>query len=106
MKIITAGLTEEQRLEAVVKGARVDEHRARAMLEGQGWDAVVVDGNVIVGPSVFDAASDRDTDSAAVGEVVALVAHALFGEAHSISDSSSTLLVTPAGGERAAFIRG
>lgn len=105
MKIITAGLAEQQRLEAVVKGARVDEHRARAMLEGQGWDAIVVDGNVTVGPSVFDAAADRNAESAAAGEVVALAAHALFGDAHSVAGSSNTLFVTPAGGER-TLVRG
>lgn len=100
MKIVTTGLTASQRLEAVMKAARVDEHRARAMLEERGWDAVVLDGNVLVGPSVFDAAADRESDSAAVGELVVLEAHAVYGEARTIGDSAGTILVTPSGGER------
>lgn len=104
MKIVTTGLTEAQRLEAVMKAARVDEHRARVMLDERGWDAVVVDGNVVVGPSVFDAAAERDATSAPVGELVSLEAHAVYGQVRMIGDSRGTILVTPTGG-KATLVR-
>jgi uncharacterized protein (UPF0264 family) len=103
MKIITAGLTDAQRVEAVTKAAHVDEHRARAMLDTGAWDTVVVDGNVVVGPSIYDI--QDATDSAAAGALVGVEAHAQYGEALSIGGSASTLLVTPTGGET-ALVRG
>lgn len=100
MKIITAGLSDAQRVEAVMKGAHVDEHRARAMLaEEGGWDAVVVGGTTFVGPTIFDAKRERDSSTAAVGELVAVKARAFYGEATAIGDSSGTFLVTIPGDE-------
>jgi hypothetical protein len=104
MKVITQGLTETQQLEAVMMAARVDEARARAMLDEQHWDVVVVDGNVLVGPSLVEETSKRASDSAAIGELVELTARALFGEVGTREGSGTIFFEPPAGGRRRELV--
>jgi len=94
MKILTQGLTETQQLEAVMKAASVGEARARGMLKGELWDAVVIDGNVLVGPS------SREASYSSAGELVALSAHALYGEVGTLENSIATIFVGRPGARR------
>jgi hypothetical protein len=101
MRIVTQGLTETQQLEAVMKAARVDERRARTMLEEQCWDAVVIDGNVLVGkPLVGVAPPRRAPNSASAGELVSLTASAFYGEIEARGASPGTIFVEPTGVRR------
>lgn len=100
MRVATTGLSESQQLEALMLASGVGEHRARAMLARRPWDAVVVNGNVLVEErSLRDVVGERRRHSAAVSVLIGVSAHTSYGEAHSLGGSDRTILVTPVGGE-------
>lgn len=101
MRIITQGLSDSQQVEAVTKAAHVDELRARSMLAGGPWDAIILAESVVIAPSIYDMVADRSAPSEAVGELVALKAHAEYGEVRTLGESGGTILVTASGRDTA-----